>query len=72
MARYYVNLIALVNGDHEVHKEGCSHMPLTHNQKYLGNYLTCEEAIQEAQKWDSSALGCYYCSNTHHAKKRIF
>jgi hypothetical protein len=27
MAHYYVNQHAQANGDHEVHKSGCSHMP---------------------------------------------
>ena len=36
MDRYCVNTRAQANGDHEVHKEGCTFMPLPQNQHYLG------------------------------------
>ena len=66
MANYYVNVNPQANGDHEVHKEGCSHMPLPHNQKPLGNFPSCHGAVRKAKEWDSDADGCYYCSNECH------
>lgn len=64
MARYYVNNRAQTNGDHEVHKEGCSRMPS--DKKYLGSFESCKEAVKEAKKTYSKADGCYYCCNACH------
>ncbi len=50
MPKYYVRSIPQSNGDHEVHKEYCSHMPLPENRKYLGNFATCKAAVTEAKK----------------------
>ena len=66
MAKYYVNTNAQSNGDHEVHKEGCSYMPNASNAKYLGDFSTCQEAVREAKKTYSKSNGCYYCSNACH------
>jgi hypothetical protein len=68
MAKYYMNKNAQSNGDHEVHKEGCSHMPKPQNQKYLGMFNSCHAAVQEAKKWDPMADGCYYCSRECHTR----
>ncbi|WP_194831009.1 hypothetical protein [Prolixibacter sp. SD074] len=45
MESYFVNTQAQANGDHEVHKSGCNYMPLPGNQKYLGAYLSCKQAV---------------------------
>lgn len=66
MADYYVNKIAQSNGDHEVHKSGCSFMPSTLNRKHLGNYPSCYGAVQEAKKYYPKSNGCYYCSRECH------
>jgi hypothetical protein len=66
MASYYVNKNAQSNGDHEVHKEGCSFMPSEENKKYLGNFNNCKDAVTEAKKYDSQADGCYHCSRDCH------
>jgi hypothetical protein len=66
MAKYYVNMNAQENGDHEVHKEGCSHMPDPENQQYLGEFATCQDAVEEAKKSNPKADGCYYCCNECH------
>jgi hypothetical protein len=58
---YYVNKNAQANGDHEVHRSGCSFMPATENRQYLGDYQTCGPAVREAKKYYSAADGCYYC-----------
>ncbi|TOH47065.1 hypothetical protein CGI81_12935 [Vibrio parahaemolyticus] len=66
MARYYVNKNQQANGDHEVHKQGCSYMPLEHNRTYLGEFASCGPAVTAAKKTYSKANGCYYCSEACH------
>jgi hypothetical protein len=64
MARYYVNDRAQSNGDHEVHRDGCSYMPV--NKTYLGEQSNCRPAVTAAKKIYSQSNGCYYCSNDCH------
>lgn len=66
MSNYYVNKNAQQNGDHEVHKEGCSWMPELSNRLYLGDFTSCEPAVREAKKHYSQSNGCYYCCNACH------
>lgn len=66
MASYYVNKNAQSNGDHEVHKSGCSHMPNTENRLYLGDYTNCSDAVKKAKQTYSQSNGCYYCCNACH------
>lgn len=66
MADYYVNSNQQANGDHEVHKAGCSWMPDKNNRIYLGNFSNCYEAVREAKKHYIKSNGCYYCSNECH------
>ena len=63
MANYYVNKNAQSNGDHEVHTDGCTHMPLAHNRVYLGVFTSCAPAVREAKKYYTQSNGCYYCAN---------
>ena len=66
MARYYVNKNQQSNGDHEVHKKGCSYFPNSENAEYLGDYYSCFPAVVEAKNRGYNANGCYYCSNECH------
>ncbi len=67
MANYYVNKNAQNNGDHEVHKQGCSRMPANANREYLGDFSDCHSAVKAAKnKGYTSADGCYYCCNPCH------
>lgn len=66
MAYYYVNKNAQDNGDHEVHKSGCSYMPESENRKSLGDFATCGPAVTEAKKTYKQSNGCYYCANACH------
>ena len=68
MANYYVNKNAQSNGDHEVHKSGCSFMPNEENRKFLGNHTYCWGAVNEAKKHYDHVNGCYYCSKECHTK----
>lgn len=62
MAYYYVNKNAQTNGDHEVHKSGCSWLPEPENRIYLGNFNNCHAAVRKARDHYSQVNGCYYCS----------
>lgn len=68
MNNYYVNTNAQSNGDHEVHKDGCDHMPDASNRKYLGVFSNCFDAVKEAKKTYLKADGCYYCCNACHTR----
>lgn len=62
MTKYYVNKNQQENGDHEVHKPGCSYMPLNHNRIFLGEFDNCADAVTEAKKRYPKSNGCYYCN----------
>lgn len=66
MSKYYVNKNAQSNGDHEVHKEGCSYMPNAENRIYLGDFSSCNGAVNAARNHYSQVNGCYYCSRPCH------
>ena len=66
MAIYYVNKNAQDNGDHEVHKSGCSYMPNSENRLYLGDFSSCRPAVAAAKKTYPQSNGCYYCSPECH------
>ena len=50
---YYVNTQPQSNGDHEVHKRTCMHLPVVSHRRYLGNFATDQEALREARKTTS-------------------
>lgn len=65
--RYYVNKNSQSNGDHEVHKEGCSYMPELANRQYLGDFSNCRDAVRESkQRHYTQSNGCYWCSKECH------
>lgn len=66
MARYYVNNNAQPNGDHEVHKEGCTWMPASKTD--LGNHDSCHTAVRAAKAIYPTANGCKTCSNDCHTR----
>jgi len=66
MAHYYVNKNAQSNGDHEVHKTGCSYMPNVENRISLGDSGSCAPAVTAAKEYYSQSNGCYYCSTACH------
>ena len=61
MEKYYVNMNEQANGDHEVHKNGCPHMPLASNCLYLGEFSFCNQAVTTAKQIYPTSDGCYYC-----------
>jgi len=68
MALYYVNTRVQPNGDHEVHKQGCSSMPEEGNRILLGDFANCHDAVRKAKEYYSQVNGCYYCSNECHTQ----
>lgn len=66
MATYYVNRNAQDNGDHEVHSASCSFLPEAENRLYLGEFSTCQDAVNAAAKYYTDVDGCYYCSYACH------
>jgi hypothetical protein len=64
--KYYVHKYKDPQGDHEVHIEGCSKMPLPENRMYLGEFSNCQDAVREAKKYYSPVDGCYYCCSPCH------
>lgn len=67
MASYYVNKNAQTNGDHEVHREGCSWLPKHENRIYLGEYHSCHGAVAKAGTHYLQVNGCAYCSPDCHS-----
>ena len=61
MKMYYVNNNAQSNGDHEVHHRDCPYLPLPQNSTYLGDFNSCEPAVEEAKKQYTKANGCASC-----------
>ena len=66
MTMYYINTKAQNNGDHEVHEKGCSYFPNV-NGEFLGDFNSCRQAVEEAQRQGYNANGCYYCSEECHS-----
>lgn len=66
MASYYVNNNAQSNGDHEVHKEGCTWLVKAVSTKYLGEFYSCFGAVLEAKKTYFRSNGCKTCSPDCH------
>ncbi len=65
---YYVNMIAQSTGEHEVHREGCSHPPSEENRKDLGLFNNCHAAVREAKEYYNNVDGCKYCSPECHTR----
>ena len=66
MTLYYVNKNRQANGDHEVHRFGCSWLPEQQNRIYLGDFTSCHFAVVAAFAHYRKVNGCYFCSNECH------
>lgn len=65
MANYYVNTSAQINGDHEVHVDGCGWMPSS--KVHLGDYFSCGPAVEQSKRYYySQSNGCRYCCPACH------
>ena len=66
MTSYYVNKNEQQNGDHEVHRIGCSWLPQVENRIYLGDFSSCVPAVTAASKYYLQVNGCAHCSPVCH------
>ncbi len=64
--KYYVNKNAQSNGDHEVHTQNCSYLPIMENRIYLGEFTNCKDAVKEAKKYYTQTNGCFFCCKDCH------
>ena len=67
MAIYYVSKYAQPNGDHEVHRDGCSFLPRLENRMLLGDHTHCSAAVNESKKHYTQSNGCFSCSHECHS-----
>ena len=68
MKKYYVNVSAQANGDHEVHHEDCRYLPAPQNKTYLGQFSNCVPAVVAAKNKHSQVNGCKECSPNCHTQ----
>lgn len=61
MHYYCVNSIAQPNGDHEVHKDNCTHGPSIGNGINLGPHPSDKSALNAALAIYPQADGCFCC-----------
>lgn len=68
MDKYYINRNPQWNSrDNEVHKERCVEIRDSKNLEYLGRFVTCHGALEEAKsRGYSDADGCATCSFACH------
>lgn len=66
MDHYFVNKNAQKNGDHEVHRDGCSFTPQAMQRISLGFFNNCHKAVRAAREHYPQVNGCYYCSEACH------
>ena len=73
MTRYYLNLNAQDNGDHEIHKESCLYYYLYkngNNFEFLGSFYSDNDALRCAKNKHPNMRidGCAYCCQSIHRK----
>ena len=68
MARYYVNMDAQPNGEHEVHTSSCSRLPSIQYRVYLGDFVSCRPAVTEAKTYYPHVNGCRACCHACHTE----
>lgn len=68
MANYCVNKQVQYNGDHEVHREGCTYWPAPQNVQPLGTFYSCQGAVAAARAYYHQVNGCAFCSPACHTQ----
>ncbi|HUX95077.1 MAG TPA: hypothetical protein VMV47_05030 [Bacteroidales bacterium] len=63
MSFYYVRIKPQLNGTNAVHKEDCPFLPDIENRIYLGEFISCDEAIWRAKLHFPDVSPCYFCSS---------
>lgn len=61
MTHYYINNRTQRNGEHQIHRTGCTFMPDGDTRAYLGEFDSCASALAEARKRYKQATACRYC-----------
>jgi len=61
VSRYYVNRRRQKTGEHEVHVDGCPWLPVRKNRIELGEFGTCQQAIEAASAKFAKVDGCWHC-----------
>jgi hypothetical protein len=59
MTHYFVDNRTQPDGAHEVHAVGCKRM--ASDKQYLGDFMSCEQAVFEARKEFWQTAGCVRC-----------
>lgn len=69
MDHYYVEIASQPNGDHLVHRLGCSRLLGLGQQNviHLGEFWLCDQAVEEAGEYYSRVNGCFLCSESCHS-----
>ncbi|MEZ5492404.1 MAG: hypothetical protein R3F50_19145 [Gammaproteobacteria bacterium] len=49
MSSFFVENTELLNGDHEVHIDGCHHMPAESNRTYIGEFIHYSEPSRKPE-----------------------
>ena len=63
MAEFYVEIIAQSNGEHLVHKSGCSFLPAKEAIQYVGSISNFDSALKKANQTFRQVNGCSHCAN---------
>ncbi|MCW9017254.1 MAG: hypothetical protein OQJ89_09830 [Kangiellaceae bacterium] len=71
MPVYYVNKNIKLIGEHEVHTGLCPYFPIEINRHLLGDFRSCEQALNVAGEIYSLVNGCYWCCRDCHRSKNI-
>jgi hypothetical protein len=61
MAEFYVEINAQSNGEHLVHKLGCSFLPAKEAIKYVGSISNFDSALKQAKETYRQVNGCSHC-----------
>lgn len=61
MMHYYINNRTQPNGEHQIHRTGCTFMPDSETRTYLGQFDSSASALAEARRRYKQATLCHYC-----------
>src|SRR5688572_7223110 len=62
VSNYYVGTLPQERGEHVVHAEGCPQLERMPFRVNLGEYETCDDAVQKARILFPQVVGCERCS----------
>jgi hypothetical protein len=61
MPYYYLDTRQMSNGEYDIHRSTCHHLPCCSNRVEIGSFPNSKEALAEAQKIYPEAACCYLC-----------